>query len=105
MSLDKKINHTFLRSNDEIECIFNTSNVDFANQHRGNYIFEKWCGSNKWWMDLFFWNHGDINMSTFEMCAGANVGAWLSCGEKDKEKCLHDNCEFNKGSFIKMINP
>ena len=56
-------------------------------------------------MTLLFWNYGNVKMSVFKIHVGANDDAWLECGEKEKAKCLHDHCEFKKGSCMEMIDP
>ena len=101
----KKVNLTFLRTNTQSEHNWNMNNVDVADQCRGNYRFDKWCRNNKWWMALFFWNHGNVHVNAFKFYVGANIDAWSVCGEENKSKCLHDHYEHKKGDCIAMIDP
>ena len=99
------MNLTFLRANAQTKHDFNVNSVDIADQHRGHYRFDKWCRNNKWWMALFHWNYGDVNLNSFHIYQGANIDVWLVCSEKDKAKHLYDHYELKKGSFMAMIDP
>ena len=80
----KLVTLTFLRTNAQDEHDDNVNGVDIADQCRGHHRMEKWCRNVKWWMALWHWGHGDLNLNGLKVYESANIDIWLTCTEKNR---------------------
>ena len=81
------------------------NDVDVTDQYRGQHRFDAWCRNNKWWMSLWIWCYGNLNVNCFHLHTTAHKKVWLSCNDRNSQKNLHSHYKFQHATALALIDP